>query len=337
VVRKPRVFIGSSRESITLVSAIHSHLSYAAEVTPWSAGVFKANNYPMDDLEQQVMNNDFAVFVFSPDDIVYMRDKVYLSPRDNTQFEMGLFWSRLQRGRVFFLVPVQVPEAINGVAIDEFHIPSDLTGLTLLKYETRSDHNVSAAVSVACAEILGKIKALGLFSDPVKELEAAKAELARKQQILHFFIEFIDIKAINTVHKYEKLYEAFRNTYDPSALNGFRVRGASVWLAEGNDGLKQVAGNVGKGRFYTYEANDAKREGEQRIAVLDAHLNSKVQFLLYRQHIVYEYLLCYPVNKELVMTVHLTGPRLLTDVQLNNVYEDNQELLGTLNYLFGGD
>ncbi|MNI28699.1 putative nucleotide-binding protein containing TIR-like domain protein [compost metagenome] len=334
---KPRVFIGSSRESILLVNAIHELLSYHAEVTPWSAGSFRANQYPMEDLELQLQHNDFAVFVLSADDIVFMRDKAYLSPRDNTIFEMGMFWSRLKRGRVFFLIPTEVPKEQAGISIDEFHIPSDLLGLTVLKYEIRSDNNSAAAVNVACGEIIRRMREMGCFVDPVKELEAAQAELNKKQKILQFFIEFIDMKKLNKDNKYDKLYDAFRNTYDPSALQGFRVRGASVWIAEGDDGLKQIAGNAGKGRVYPFGANDGKKEHEQRIAVLDAYLNSKVQFLLYREHIAYEYLLCYPVGRKLVMTVHLTGPQVVSLDQLNKVFEDNQDLMGTLNYLFRGD
>ncbi|NOU95379.1 hypothetical protein GC093_19430 [Paenibacillus sp. LMG 31456] len=335
--RKPRVFIGSARESIPLVTALHQQLSYYTEVTPWSAGVFKANKYPMEDLEEQLAHNDFAVFVFSADDIVYMREQIYLSPRDNTIFEMGMFWGKLKRTRVFFLVPNLIPLHKNGIDINEFHIPSDLFGLTLLKYEIRSDKNYSAAVNVACAEIIRNIEEQGLFSDPVIQLEAARTEIDRKQQILHFFIEFIDIQKLNEVNKFEKLYEAFRNAYDPTALRGFKVRGVSVWNVEGTDGLRQVAGNVGKGRFYNIGANDAKQAGEQRIGVLDAYLNSKVQFFLYRQHVAYEYLLCYPVDKKLVLTVHLTGPTAVTEEDLNRVYGDNEDLMGTVNYLFGGD
>jgi hypothetical protein len=336
-VSKPRVFIGSARESIPLVNAIHSQLSYYAEVTPWSAGVFKPNKYPMEDLEQQLQSNDFAVFVFSADDTVYMRDNVYLSPRDNTIFEMGMFWGKLKRERVFFIVPDHIPEQRTGTAIDAFHIPSDLGGLTVLKYEIRSDGNFAAAVNVACSEMIHSITRLGLFKDPVKQLAAASADIHKKQQILQFFIEFADIEQLNGHTKYDKLYEAFRNAYDPSALTGFKVRGASVWNVEGTDGLRQVAGNAGKGRFYALGANDAKHAGEQRVGVLDAYLNSKVQFFLYRQHIAYEYLLCYPVDRKLVLTVHLTGPTMVADEDLSRVYEDNRELMDTINYIFGGE
>jgi hypothetical protein len=266
-----------------------------------------------------------------------MRDSIYLSPRDNTVFEMGLFWGRLGRERVFFLVPNLIPPNQHDMEVDEFHIPSDLNGLTLLKYEIRSDNNYFAAVHVACAEIIRRLQSEGKFQDPAQQLEAVSAELNRKQQILHFFIELIDMKHPSGQNKYEKLYEAFRNAYDPSALKGYRIRGVSVWLVEGTDGLRQVAGNVGKGRFYTLGANDARSEGEQRIGVLDAYLNSQVQFFLYRQHIAYEYLLCYPVDKKVVLTVHLTGPSLVDAEALNRVYEDNQDLMGTVNYLFGGD
>ncbi|WP_270583791.1 hypothetical protein [Bacillus smithii] len=48
---KPRVFIGSARESIDYVNAVHEALSYVAEVTPWSDGAFNPLNYTMEDLE----------------------------------------------------------------------------------------------------------------------------------------------------------------------------------------------------------------------------------------------------------------------------------------------
>jgi predicted nucleotide-binding protein len=336
-VSKPRVFIGSARESISYVNAIHAQLSFYAEVTPWSAGTFKANKYPMEDLEHQLESNDFAIFVFSADDTVYMRESIYLSPRDNTIFEMGMFWGKLKRNRVYFIVPDQTPELKSGAPNHEFHIPSDLMGLTLLKYEIRSDRNHAAAVNVACSEIIHAMNRLGPFSDSAKELETAKIDIHRKQQILQFFIEFTDIEKLNEHNNYEKLYEAFRTAYNPSALQGFKVRGASVWCVEGSDGLRHAAGNVGKDRFYPLGANEAKQEGEQRIGVLDAYLNSKVQFFLYRHHVAYEYLLCYPVDRKLVLTVHLTGPKMVAEDDLNRLYEDNQDLMGTINYLFGGE
>lgn len=332
---KPRVFIGSSRESIDLVNAVHELLHYHAEVTPWPTA-FAANHYPMEDLEKQVEANDFAVFVFSPDDVVTIREKVYLTPRDNTMFELGMFWGRLKRSRVFFIVPAATEPERNGLRIDDFHIPSDLSGLTLLKYEIRSDRNYRAAVNVACAHIIGRIQELGPFTDTVAMLQYTEQQLQRKQQVLEFIHAMLDVNhAAGPV--YEKLYEAFRFCYNISSLRGSRLRGASIWVPEGTEGIRQVAGNVGKGRFYPFSANEGRRVDEQRIGVLDAFLNNKVQFLLYKEHIAYEYLLCYSVGKKLVMTVHLTVPYLVSTNDLARIEEENQELLDAVHYLFGGD
>lgn len=106
---RPRLFIGSSRESIRYARAIHEQLKRTAEVHPWYAAAFRPNEYTMEALERNLDISDFAVFVFSPDDVARIRGKYYYVTRDNTQFEMGLFWSRLRRGRVFCLLPDQVP------------------------------------------------------------------------------------------------------------------------------------------------------------------------------------------------------------------------------------
>lgn len=335
---KPRIFIGSSRESIDLVDALHAQLSYTAEVTPWSAGVFQANRYPMEDLEAQVDTNDFAVFIFSADDVIRSRGKLELIPRDNVIFELGLFWGKLRRGRVFFLIPDQLPEImVQNDKVNTLHLPSDLTGLTTLKYEVRSDRNYEAAVRVACSQILKVVKELGAFSDPGKLLEKAQNEIRRKHQILQFFIDFSGVASKPDQNHFPKLYEALRNSFDCSALDRYKVTGAAVWKVEGTDGLRYAAGNVGRNRFFPFGANDHKQAGEKRIVVLDAYLDGKVQFLLYRTHVANEYLLCYPVDKKMVITIHITGPQLLTPEDLFRVDEDNEDLMSTINYLFGGD
>ncbi|GAA0337569.1 hypothetical protein GCM10008967_29790 [Bacillus carboniphilus] len=147
---KPKLFIGSARESIEYVDAIHEQLHYVAEVTPWSAGTFAALEYTMESLERQLDMNDFAVFVFSPDDVVNTRGNITFKTRDNTIFEMGLFWGRLRRGRVFYIIPDLIP---NQEGVEGYRLPSDLDGLTVLKYEIRTDQNFEAAVNRACRAI----------------------------------------------------------------------------------------------------------------------------------------------------------------------------------------
>ncbi|MFE4710879.1 TIR domain-containing protein [Paenibacillus sp. NPDC056722] len=333
---KPKVFIGSSLEAKHYVDAINENLSYVATVTPWTAGVFNENRYTMEDLDEQLTQSSFAVFVLAPDDIVTLRGKVYLAPRDNTIFELGMFWGKLKRERVFFILPRSVPQEVAGQGIDGFRLPSDLLGLTLLYYELRDDNNYTAAVSVACAKITRQIEEKQHFADPYVKIQNLEREIRMKDMLLMFFINYVRPSNLSAGGEYDKLYEAVRTSYDISSLEQFRIRGAAIWRAEGNDGIRQVAGNVGKDRFYAFEDNDG-RNGKDRILVLDAFLQGTVQFFLYRVHVAAEYIVCYPLGKELVITIHLIGPLELTAKHFEQISEDNKEFMNVLNYLFGGD
>lgn len=333
---KPKVFIGSSLEAKPYVDAINENLSYVATVTPWTAGVFNENRFTMEDLDAQLAQSSFAVFVLAPDDIVTLRGKVYLAPRDNTIFELGLFWGKLKRERVFFILPRTVPPEVAGQEIHGFRLPSDLLGLTLLYYEIRDDRNYTAAVSVACAKITRHIEDKQHFADPYTTIANLERDLRMKDMLLLFFINYVRPANNLDTDEYNKLYEAVRISYDISSLEQFRIRGAGIWKAEGNDGIRQVAGNVGKDRFYAFEDNDG-RGGKDRILVLDAFLQGTVQFFLYRVHVAAEYIVCYPLGKEMVITIHLIGPLELTAKHFEQLSEDNKELMNVLNYLFGGD
>jgi predicted nucleotide-binding protein len=54
--------------------------------------VFAASHFPIEDLETQVGNSDFAVLVLSPDDqVITARGTTGLAPRDNLILELGIF------------------------------------------------------------------------------------------------------------------------------------------------------------------------------------------------------------------------------------------------------
>jgi predicted nucleotide-binding protein len=337
--QKPNAFIGSSREVIDLASAIHSQISYNAQVTPWYAGAFTGNDYTMESLEQQLDANDFGIFVFAPDDVALHRGKNVFITRDNTLFEMGLFWGKLRRKRVFALVPQEVKERddlIKGEKIKEFHLLSDLQGLTLLKYELRTDGNYEAAVAVACRQIIKAITEQALYEDPVSVLAEKEEELERKRSLLHFFWEYNrNITVANDQERYTALSEAIRNSIMPPP--DFKVTGAALWKAQGSDGIGQIGGNVGKGRFFAFNANQEREAaGEQPIYVLDAYLYSQWAFFN-RLELEQVYVLCYPLGIEHVLSVHFTGKHLLDDAQLSTIVEYNGELLRTIDHLIGGD
>lgn len=162
---KPRLFIGSSSESISLAYAVHENLRHDAECTPWSEGVFEPNKYILESILQSLEKSDFGLFIFAGDDIIKMRSVDYVAVRDNVLFELGLFVGRLGRERTFFLLPDDHKA---------FRLPTDLLGLTPLTYESdRQDGNWAAAVGPACNQVRQIIKRLKVIQATVTHRAAS--------------------------------------------------------------------------------------------------------------------------------------------------------------------
>lgn len=121
---KPSVFIGSSSEVSALVDTLVQELATVADVKPWSrSGLFTPGKYALPELIKEVETVDFAVLVFSPDDKVTSREKVFVSARDNVLIEFGLFLNSLGLERTFVVIGKGVK------------VPSDLMGLTAIYYD----------------------------------------------------------------------------------------------------------------------------------------------------------------------------------------------------------
>jgi hypothetical protein len=157
---KPRIFIGSSKESEHVANAVHTRLQREAECTVWTQGVFRLSGSNLQNLMREVCTSEFGIFVFSPDDIVETRGNLFSAPRDNVIYELGLFSGALGPERCFFLIPLD----------SEIRLPSDLLGITPGGYESgRSDQNMEAAVGPFCEKVRQKLKELALdtrFLDP---------------------------------------------------------------------------------------------------------------------------------------------------------------------------
>ena len=150
---KPRLFVGSSSESVHIAESAHQNLQAYAEVTVWNQGVFDLSRSTSESLNETLDTWDFSIFVFSPDDLLTIRGEESTSVRDNVIYELGLFTGRLGRDRCFILAPDKS---------DELRIPTDLMGVTVAHYETlRSDNNWQAATGPACAQIRDVIQRLG--------------------------------------------------------------------------------------------------------------------------------------------------------------------------------
>lgn len=151
---KPRVFVGSSSEKLEVALAIQENLEERMEVTVWPQGVFQPSRPPLDSLVEQLSRSDFGVFVFSPDDVLIMREQQKEAVRDNVLFELGLLVGRLGRRRGFIVVPKSVST--------EFHLPSDLIGMTPVTYDDRrQDGNLKAALGPACQQIQRAVRDTG--------------------------------------------------------------------------------------------------------------------------------------------------------------------------------
>lgn len=326
--KKPRVFIGSSREAIPYVDAIHGRLRYEAEVTPWHTAFREAHAYNMEELERALNNADYAVFVFSPDDVVKIRGQIFYTARDNTLFELGLFWGKLERWRVFYLIPDKQPEQTNGEPAAGLRLATDLDGIAPLTYEVREDNNYDAAVSFPCSRIIRRIQELGPFEDPQKVIEQLEKKNTDKAHALQFLVPFSKALMEKEYNKYEVLYESLRSAFAPPAR--FKVSGGAVFKAA-DKGLAYAAGRENRETFIPYDINGGK-QGEKLVA--DCFLNSEERVLLINDLLVKTYLICYPF-KNIVATVHISGPYELNKEQLDEMFSTNQELLRIIQFLFG--
>lgn len=141
----PRLFVGSSTEGLEVAYAIQENLEYYAETTVWPQGVFNPSTSILSELLDSLSRFDFAAFVFSPDDTMRIRQKVYSSVRDNVLFELGLFFGGLGKDRCFYLMPRDE---------QSLRLPTDLLGVNPLTYLShRSDGNLVAALGTACNQM----------------------------------------------------------------------------------------------------------------------------------------------------------------------------------------
>jgi hypothetical protein len=151
--RLPDVFIGSSTEGLEIGRHLQLDLERTGTcmVTRWDQGVFHASTYTIHRLEEAARESDFAILIATADDTVTTRGESQNVARDNVIFELGLFIGALGLERTFIVAD----------RTNELQLPSDLAGLTWLRYTSRPDGNVGAAVNEAVLGATNRIRALG--------------------------------------------------------------------------------------------------------------------------------------------------------------------------------
>ena len=154
---KPRIFIASAVESLNVADAVNFNLDHDTEVTVWKHG-FGISSDNISSLLDRARASDFAVFIFTPDDVSIIRRQEKAVVRDNVLFELGLFVGSIGKNRCFIVKP-------RGA---DLYIPTDLLGLTPADYEAnRSDNNLAAAVNAPCTLIRKQVASLGMLTPEV--------------------------------------------------------------------------------------------------------------------------------------------------------------------------
>ena len=147
---KINVFIISSVEALEIARTIQNALAHDFTIVLWTDGVFRASWYPIESLERQLDQSDFAIAVVQPDDMTSIRGTEVATPRDNVIFELGMFIGRLGRQRSFLIEP-------RGT---EVKLPSDLAGITTVPYKY-DPSNLAASMGPACNRVREILKDLG--------------------------------------------------------------------------------------------------------------------------------------------------------------------------------
>jgi hypothetical protein len=125
---KPRIFLGSSGKQQKLLHALTRGVGDIARVEPWTTS-FNPGTSTLERLLELTREVDFAAFLFAQDDWTSSDPPSasaaagQASPRDNVVFEAGLFGGALGMRRTFIL------------HADGAKLPSDLLGLTAIRYE----------------------------------------------------------------------------------------------------------------------------------------------------------------------------------------------------------
>ncbi len=147
----PRVFIISSAEALPIAKEVERQLEHDKVFAKvWTEGTFSGSKYPLESLEEQLDECDFAIAVFQPDDEIFSRGESQNAPRDNVIFEIGLFIGRLGRRRSIILIP-------RGEGV---RLPSDLAGFTNVTYGPAVGKD-PARLGPACTELQKIFNELG--------------------------------------------------------------------------------------------------------------------------------------------------------------------------------
>ncbi|MFC0773390.1 STING domain-containing protein [Terrimonas alba] len=118
---QPRLFLGSSGESLPVLEKVKNYFEDVFDCILWT-NAFTRNKSNLDSLIVQARMADFSILVAMKDDIVIERGETYSVARDNVIFEFGLFLGATGLGHSFMLAEegIDLPSDLDGITIDKF-------------------------------------------------------------------------------------------------------------------------------------------------------------------------------------------------------------------------
>ncbi len=134
---KARIFIGSSTEGLEIAEHIKAMFNDKYDCYLWTDDIFKFNDSFLFTLLKEASLFDFGILVASKDDSSVIRDKSFLTPRDNVIFELGLFLGRLGASRAFVIQEIgsKLPTDLLGITVPQFEKTKPLSDSTTLNFE----------------------------------------------------------------------------------------------------------------------------------------------------------------------------------------------------------
>ncbi len=219
--KKPKLFIASSVESLDIADAININLDHFSEITLWK-NAFELSGNTIDSLISIAEKVDFATFILAPDDVTNIRESEHLVPRDNVIFELGLFIGTIGKKRCFIVKPRDI----------DIHLPTDLLGITTTDFENnRSDDDLNSALNYPCSLMKNSIQKLGLLS---KYREVDTRELS---VIQHSGLKAVWVYAPNPLEAISTgSYIKLRNQVYQNIMAGVKY----VYFVESEQGITRI-------------------------------------------------------------------------------------------------
>jgi predicted nucleotide-binding protein len=152
----PRVFVISSAEAKPVMDEIVRCLDgKEIAVDTWDMGTFGVSEYAISSLMDRIEASDFTLSIVAPDDVLVSRKKQSKVARDNVHLEYGISLGMLGRRRSVLLV----------CASEGVKLPSDVAGLTTLRYSHKTEDEMKRSVRKACLEMRDHVRLEGVLQN----------------------------------------------------------------------------------------------------------------------------------------------------------------------------